>query len=357
MKQVTHGELQQLLKKCYEAKLPLFIWGAPGIGKSTAVKDAAKKIAASSGTKFSETEIENGKFGFVDVRLSQLDSSDLRGIPVIRDDTTKWALPSFLPRNSIGSGILFLDELNLAPPLVQNAAYQLILDRKLGDYRLPDGWLIICAGNRLEDSRSIFEMSAPLANRMAHTELKIPSIEEWTEWALTNGIDSRIVAFLNMNISMLYAYDSKTKEKTFPTPRSWAFCSKLIKNVSKIDELELLVPSVVGSATGNFVGFLKLSAKLDVNRILANPKSVEEILEPSLKFILLSLVSDEFRKVPKNGEKCLAVCKHMQAEFGCLLLRFMKAADGTSWNKLMMSTKIGDELLDKYKSYFTDAGD
>lgn len=118
-----------------------------------------------------------------------------------------------------GNGIIFFDELNLAPPLVQASAYQLILDRRLGTYTVPNGFLLIAAGNRLEDRASVFEMSAPLKNRFGHCQLREPSVEGWTRWAVDHDIDMRIIGFLNFRRTALYTFDPKLKENAFATPR------------------------------------------------------------------------------------------------------------------------------------------
>ena len=131
-KQVNHNRLEKIIKIAYKTKTPLFIWGATGIGKSQTIRRVAENLAKELGLEFSDNEIEDGKFGFVDVRISQFEPSDLRGLPDIQGEKTKWKPPSWLPRNPKGKGIIFFDELNLAPPSIQASAYQLILDRKIG---------------------------------------------------------------------------------------------------------------------------------------------------------------------------------------------------------------------------------
>src|SRR5690606_19509089 len=134
--------------------LSTMIWGPPGIGKSSIVAQTAARFG----------------LGFIDVRLSQLAPTDLRGLPVPEDGIARWYPPEFLPRD--GRGILFLDELNMAPPAIQGMAQQLILDRKVGSYTVPEGWFIWAAGNRKEDRAAVFDMPAPLANRFLHLEVE-----------------------------------------------------------------------------------------------------------------------------------------------------------------------------------------
>ena len=163
---INHKQMERLIKLAYQRKQPIYVWGATGIGKSMTIKRVAKEIAKDMGLNYNEdiSKInEEGNFSVVDIRISQLDPSDLRGLPKIDNGNTKWLPPNWLPR--AGKGIIFFDELNLAPPSIQASAYQLILDRRLGEYILPEGWIIISAGNRLEDRANVFELPAPLKNR------------------------------------------------------------------------------------------------------------------------------------------------------------------------------------------------
>ena len=154
MKQLSMKQLTTFLNKIIETKIQssIMIWGAPGIGKSSIISQVAKS---------------NG-LDLIDLRISQLAPTDLRGIPVPGENVAQWYPPEFLPKE--GRGILFLDEINMAPPAVQGIAQQLILDRKVGSYRVPDGWFVWAAGNRKQDHAAVFDMPAPLANRFIHLE-------------------------------------------------------------------------------------------------------------------------------------------------------------------------------------------
>jgi len=184
--------------------LPVFIWGPPGIGKSSVVKQIAN-----------DHELE-----FIDLRLSLLDPTDLKGIPFFdaNNNEAVWASPNFLPKDKNSKGILFLDEINTAAPSVQASAYQLVLDRKVGDYTLPDGWSIVAAGNRENDRGVTYRMPPPLANRFVHLEMEV-DFEDWKLWAYREKIDSAIIGFLNFDKSKLFAFDPNKNEKSFPTPR------------------------------------------------------------------------------------------------------------------------------------------
>ena len=262
MYSINHDELKQMAKLFYDKRKPLFIWGAPGIGKSVAMREFAKQ----------------NNLEFKDIRLSQIDPTDLRGLPKLDGDRTKWLPPNWLPDK--GTGLLFIDELNLAPPSIQAAAYQLVNDREIGDYKLPEGWVVFAAGNRAEDRAHTFEMAAPLANRFAHIELATPYVDPndlskgWARWAMDKEVDTRVINFLIKNTSMLFKFDSKVKEKAFPTPRTWEITSDLIKGLKDISQVQMVASSTVGEGTATqFASFLKISRKIDLKKLLDKPKS------------------------------------------------------------------------------------
>lgn len=201
----------------YPGAPSVFIWGPPGVGKSRVCK---------------QVSIEE-KIDFVDLRLALMDPTDLRGIPVPEDGKAKWLPPSALPTE--GRGILFLDELNLAPPLVQASAYQLVLDRKLGEYELPKDWCVIAAGNKIEHGANAYKMAVPLRNRFVHIDFET-HIDDWREWAIQNDIQSEVVEFISFRPDLLFQFDSKRQENAFPTPRSWEFTSKIMKSQNGLDK-------------------------------------------------------------------------------------------------------------------------
>jgi hypothetical protein len=244
---------------------------------------------------------------------------------------------------------LFFDELNLSPPSIQAVAYQLILDRKIGDYTLPSGWVIISAGNRIEDRCNVFDMSSALCNRFIHADLDIPSVSDWTDWATTHNIDSRIVAFINFKADSLYKANDKNKSKSFPTPRSWAFCSRLISDRKYDKGVERLISSSVGEGTSKeFVGFLRLQTKINIAEILKKPEQVKQIKEVDLKYVLIGTISEKYKTDNKLFERILPLCDYLEAEYSILLLRFLKGANESHFKKNIVNSKKGVELLNKY---------
>jgi hypothetical protein len=272
----NHHTLQDKLTKAREANMSMFIHGTMGIGKSDAISRWAEKMAERLGLVASENLSDlndEKKFLVVKLPLHQMDVSEIKGIPFPNDDRTGTV---FLPLGLLptkGQGVIFLDELNLAAPMVQSNAYQLILDRKLGFYSVPDGFTVVAAGNMLDDRGHTFEMANPLKNRFLHYQLNVPTYDEWVkEWAVKNGVDHRIIAFLGFQRDYLYKYDSNIQEEVFtiPTPRAWAFTSKMIQGVNNPEEVEENVSMAVGSAIAmEFVAWMALSTKYDIEGIYA----------------------------------------------------------------------------------------
>ncbi len=233
--------LDRLLKQ--NLMFSTMIWGPPGIGKSTIVAQLA----------------QDNQLAFTDLRLSQLAPTDLRGLPVAEAGVSKWYPPEFLPRS--GRGILFLDEINMAPPTMQGMAQQLILDRCVGSYEVPDGWFIWAAGNRKEDRASVFDMPAPLANRFLHLQVE-PDFDSFKAYALETGVHEQIIAFLSFRSTLLHKIDPH--QPAWCSPRSWVMASAL-------HGVGLDISSAVGEgAMAEFMAYTKLySALPDLLEILA----------------------------------------------------------------------------------------
>ena len=223
---------------------PVMLWGPPGVGKSQMVAQVAARHNAP----------------LIDIRLSQMEPSDLRGIPFRSGDEVVWAVPAMLPsvKRHGEEGILFLDEITSAPPSVSAAAYQLILDRRLGEYEVPEGWAIIAAGNRQGDRGVTYAMPAPLANRFSHYEVEV-NMDDWVAWAYANNIDERIIAFLRFRQDLLFDFDPSHNPVAFPSPRSWEFAHR---GLQKFDENHDLLTGALQACVGNAAG-IELRAFID----------------------------------------------------------------------------------------------
>ena len=273
------SKLYEALHALISERVPLHIWGACGVGKSQIVAQVARDL----------------DFEFLDVRAVQLDPVDLRGLPRIASDQTEWVPPKFLP--TTGRGILFLDELTAAPQMTQAGCYQLVLDRKLGEYVLPDGWVVIAAGNPASERGVHFSMPRPLRNRFVHLDLEA-DLNDWCKWAVKSGVRPEIIAFLRFKPALLHDGDVTSDANAWPTPRSWEMASNVLKGFARRQqsgsslgdseiEAQLLEGTVGPAATVELVAFLRLFRQLpSIEEILLNPETAPLPNEPSAQIAI-----------------------------------------------------------------------
>ena len=206
----------------FQAFPSVMLWGAPGVGKSQGVRQIAGRITAETGKRVSVT----------DVRLLLFNPVDLRGIPTANADKTLavWLKPKIFQMDESPDtvNILFLDEISAAPPSVQAAAYQITLDRTIGEHKLPENCLVIAAGNRVTDKSVAYNMPKALANRLCHLEI-IGDPRAWHDWAVKNKLHRYVVGYLEYNPVALMKFDPSGTEPAFPTPRSWEMVSNILK--------------------------------------------------------------------------------------------------------------------------------
>jgi len=326
---VTHEQLKQLIIHKYKTKIPLFIWGTFGIGKSYTVKEAGKEIAKELGLEYSEDpkDINDpNKFVVIVIPMHQFDVSEIKGIGVPNRETktTEFFRTNLLPKQ--GQGIIFFDEINLAPPLVQSNAYQLILDRKLGDYTVPEGYYVIGAGNTIEDMAHIHDMAKPLLNRFTHVQLKVPTSDNWIKnFALKKNIDHRIINFLAFKDDLLYKFDPEKDIDSIaiPTPRTWEFASRDIEGVEDLKLIEILIGSAVSEPVAKeFVAWLKLSRSYDIAKIFREGKIDPVPTEPSEVYALINAIISYYKKNPsdENAVKVAQISMQLSPEHQFALL-------------------------------------
>ena len=308
------SELAATLALLVEAQQPCIVWGPPGCAKS----QIAQQVAAAL------------DFEYIDVRALLLDPVDLRGIPwramnvleralaevivadarsgdiagdvptivqryqavaELLDERTRWAPPSFLPPSlSDGNFLINLEELPSAVPMVQAALYQLVLDRRVGEYVLPEGASLIACGNREGDRGVVHRMPTPLASRFVHLEIRVDA-EDWCAWAAASGIAPEVLFFMQVEPKLLHHFDPKSKEKAFPCPRTWEFASNIVKRRNGLSaevELALFRGTIGEDAAVAFSGFL------DIWRELPHPRAV--IADPANAVI------------PDNPSALMALC-------------------------------------------------
>lgn len=297
------SRIQEVLDQLLSNTWPVFIWGPPGVGKSSVVRRVAE---------------QNG-LPLLDIRASLLDPTDLRGIPSIQDGRAVWCPPEFLPREEQPPGILFFDELNAAPPLVQASLYQLTLDRRVGEYDLPEGWRIIAAGNRSEDVSIVFRMPAALSNRFIHVDFEI-DFEDWRDWAVDTGIHPMVVGFLGVRRELLF--DMKNTDRGFPTPRSWEIVSDTLKAMGGYQASRDLLLGIVGEGAAlEFLGYCEAAITEEaLMGILNDPASARLPTDLGDLYALVSYAASRARD-EKVMEAAGVLLGRLEPELAVLLMR------------------------------------
>lgn len=260
---------------------PLMVWGAPGLGKSSILRDAAAELG----------------IGFIDVRLAQREPVDIRGLPVPGPDGVKWLVASEWPRDPASRGVILFDEITAADRSLQVAAYEFILDRRLGElYRVPDGWYICAAGNRAEDRAVASTMSSALANRFLHVELQ-EDAESWIAWARTHDIHPSVTGFIRYRPELLFRQEGENLERGWPSPRAWERVSRMV---------ELFGGEGAGGVGGRLLGKA-------VHGLVGNRAGVEFLAFHKLNETfddVLEMMTDPDRpvKVPEAADRRYALC-------------------------------------------------
>ena len=328
---VTARELEHVMRLQLEALAgnpalakelpPLMVWGAPGLGKSSILHQAAEALG----------------IGFIDVRLAQREPVDIRGLPVPGEDGVKWLVSSEWPRDPASRGVILFDEITAADRSLQVAAYEFILDRRLGDlYSVPDGWYICAAGNRTEDRAVAATMSSALANRFMHVELA-EDVESWVAWARRNDILPEVVGFLRFRPECLFRQKGENLERGWPSPRAWERTSRMLAVMK--DEPEELVRKIVYGIVGNqagveFMEFRKMAEVFgDVRAMMLDPAAKVSVpARADLRYALAAATAYHVwrGRDEKESEALLdgfyRICLALTSDFACMLM--MDAMEG-----------------------------
>lgn len=288
-------DVKTLVTTCILNKEPIMVWGPPGIGKSDMVFEIGREL---------NREV-------VDIRLCLYENVDIKGYPFLKDvDGEKrlsFAHSEELPSDPDSDVIIFLDEINAADPSTQKACYQLILNRRIGDYVLPDKVTIVAAGNRQQDKGGIFSMPKPLENRFVHVEMR-PSPKDWLDWAVGAMVQPEVVGFISKFESKLFDFDTSNDQRAFATPRSWTKAAKLLAGSPGLSDkhMKLLVGGCIGSGLAvEFMAFRAVVNKLPEPMKIFTKKvsKVDKDLERSLCYSLVITCLYKLRTIHQDSNE------------------------------------------------------
>lgn len=355
---ITSVQTRKALLTAFKTKRPVFLWGPPGIGKSEVVAEIAEELGGL----------------VIDLRMAQMEPTDIRGIPFFNKDLGKmdWAPPVDLPDQELASQypliVLFLDEMNSAPPAVQAAGYQLVLNRRVGKYVLPHNVVIVAAGNRDSDKGVTYRMPMPLANRFLHLEMRA-DFTAWQNWAVNKGIHKDVVGYLSFAKQDLYEFDSKSSSRAFPTPRSWCFVSDLLKDEEvDSDTLFNLVSGAVGEGLAvKFMAHRKVAGKMpEPSDILSGKVKDLQVKEVSAMYSLTISMCYELKEALDNKKVNNKEFHSMADNFFSYIMANFETELVVMGAKIALKTyklpiepsqlKNFDEFHKKYGKYIVEAG-
>ena len=312
--EISASDMTDALDSVLLSKLTPMLVGSPGIGKSDIVKLTAKK--------------HNLKL--IDLRLAQSDPTDLNGFPTLQNDGTRmdYAPPTTFPLENLDEipvgyegWLLFLDEINAAPPAIQAAAYKLVLDRQIGSHNLHKRVAIVCAGNKATDKAIVNRLSTAMQSRMIHLNLMVDT-ESWLEWANTHNVDHRVISFIKFRPELLHKFNPSHADNTFASPRTWEFLSKIIvdkKEFTKTDHAVLVGTVGEGPAT-EFRAFCDVYKDLPtIEDMLENPTLVNIPREPGHQYAMTTLISHHAND--DTIESLMIVAKKLPIEFQVVVLK------------------------------------
>jgi len=355
---ITSVQTRKAILQAFKTKRPVFLWGPPGIGKSEVVADIAQEIGGH----------------VIDLRMAQMEPTDIRGIPFFNKDINKmdWAPPVDLPDEELASQyptvVLFLDEMNSAPPAVQAAGYQLILNRRVGKYKLPDNVVIVAAGNRDSDKGVTYRMPMPLANRFIHLEMR-PDFTSWQTWAVTKNIHKDVVGYLSFAKNDLYDFDSKSSSRAFATPRSWCFVSDLLndEDIDSDTQFNLVAGAVGEGLAVKFMAHRKIAGKMPEPTEILNGKVKDlAIKEISAMYALTIAMCYELKDAIDNKKITSKEFHGMAENFFTYMMNNFETELVVMGAKIALKTyklpieptqlKNFDEFHKKYGKYIVEAG-
>lgn len=331
----------------------VMLWGPPGVGKSESQKTLATRLKEAAGSRIKTVNTK-------DVRLLLFNPVDLRGIPVPDADRqfAKWLQPEIFNMDASEDvvNLLLLDEISAAPPSVQAAAYQLVLDRKIGEHTLPKNTIIMAAGNRLVDKGVAYKIPTPLANRFTHFEIK-PDIDDWKDWAIPAGMDERLIGYLSYRPDNLFKFNSTNDDVAFATPRSWAFVNRYLKSYGSAESARVMVTGAVGQAIANdFIVYCRVAEQILSWEDILDGKEVKLPTKQQADVwyaIAASLTVNAPKGTKPQLSNLLRFLDKMPEEFAVLTMRDMlrDKGNGSKFNTTLCTLPEFGEWTRKHRNF------
>lgn len=369
MKRINHAELEQVAYHYQKLNKSMIVVGRTGIGKSMSFKNAAKRIAQEKNKSFVEwndistekkrevIEKANIYYVFVDLRLTQMAPEDLKGLPKMSEGVVEWLPNMWAKALSLSEGMVIFDEINLAPPSLQATVYQILLDRQIGELPLNKGVFVVGAGNLTEDRAGVYEMPKPVRTRAGVFELKIPTKEEFTDYAIKSKMDARVISYINKFPSRIFVENEKTDDVI--CPRGWETVSTVIMGLDskkELGDIALYSSGVLGEAGSiEFEAFIKLAENIPTPEAMLSGKA-KIPKETDLKYACIAAITEYYRQHEKerkdNIKKVIDLKKSIDPEFYILMLRMCKAIQPDCLKQLL-GTKEFDQIRE-YAEFLTE---
>lgn len=314
--EITIADAAAMLETLTDAGDAVMLWGPPGIGKT----DIVLQLGAKKHRKV------------IEFHAALRETVDLRGIPVpdLATGKTRWLVPDELPNAERDGefGYLFCDEINQASPQMQGVLGGLILYGTIGDYRLPPGWRVIAAGNRVSDRAAAQRMPTHMRNRFAHLFIT-PDVNAWCGWANANAVAPEVVAFIRLRRDFLHVMP-KGDENAFPTPRSLTKAAKYV-NAAKAQRLRLFASLIGDAYASELDGFIELYRSLgDLDDIVADPDGAPVPSEPSCRYAVCTGLARMATR--KNFPAIIRYAKRLNRESEVLVVTDATGRDGSLKN-------------------------
>lgn len=296
-------EILEAVRASALAKSPLYIWGAPGIGKTAIITAAAELLGVE----------------LITLRANLLEPVDVLGLPTPADDgeRVRWLKPEFLPKPGT-RGLLFLDEFAQANQSTQCALMRLVDE-------LPDGWVVVAASNRTTDRAGAGQVATHVLDRFTHVDFDV-SREDWQRWAMTAGIRPEIRAFIDFRPGLLFSFDAATrqKERAGCSPRSWHRASRILESASDSVRHGLLAGTIGEGPAAEFIGFLRVFAECpNPDAILSAPDTAAIPREPSALYAVCAALADRAKSIaaiPAKLDALVSYLVRLPLEFATLLM-------------------------------------